>query len=100
MAYNPGALDAALSAALGHSPDLIDELRTAFIDSADTYVGQLRTTVDQVVWVATALRLRGLGASFGATRLSDAASAAAGLPCGDAAALARIDRTLAALRRD
>lgn len=101
MAYDPGALDAALSAALGHSPDLIDELRAAFIDSADAHVARLHAaSTDAVAWSATALRLRSLGASFGATRLADAASAAAESPCGDRAALARINRALMALRRD
>ncbi|HEY0115753.1 MAG TPA: Hpt domain-containing protein, partial [Allosphingosinicella sp.] len=34
MAYDPGALNASLAAAVGHDGDLMNELRDAFLESA------------------------------------------------------------------
>ncbi|MEA3016770.1 MAG: hypothetical protein QOI38_1492, partial [Sphingomonadales bacterium] len=34
MAYDPGALDASLAAAVGSDPQLMAELRGAFVESA------------------------------------------------------------------
>ncbi|HEX8418586.1 MAG TPA: Hpt domain-containing protein, partial [Sphingomonas sp.] len=35
MAYDPGAIDATLAAAVGDEPGLIAELRLAFVESAE-----------------------------------------------------------------
>jgi HPt (histidine-containing phosphotransfer) domain-containing protein len=69
MAYDPGAIDAALSAAVGDEPDLVVELRHAFIDGATRAVQAMRAAADDREWRAGATRLRGLAASFGAVRL-------------------------------
>lgn len=99
MAYNPGALEAALAAAVGETPDLVAELRAAFFDSADAHVVALQSVSTSEEWLAKLRRLRSLAASFGATRLMDAAHAAESAAPGDKLTVARIERTMAALRR-
>lgn len=98
MAYNPGALEAALAAAVGDEPQLIAELRTAFFESADAHVAALRYAASDDEWRAAAARLNSLAASFGAIRLMDGATAALRVGRGDMAVLNRIERTLNALR--
>jgi hypothetical protein len=80
MAYDPGAIDAALADAVGDDPALIAELRAAFLDSADRYADALAGSRCDANWRQAACRLRGLAASFGAVglmRLADAAEAGA-----------------------
>lgn len=69
MAYDPGAIDATLAAAVGDEPELIAELRAAFVDSALRSLKSLETSVSTDEWRSAALRLKGLAASFGAVRL-------------------------------
>ena len=97
MAYDPGALEAALSAAVGDSPCLIEELRGAFFASAKAHVGALTYALSVEEWRMAAIRLHGLAASFGAVRLMDVATEAAQSNRSDAAVLRKIERTLAAL---
>lgn len=97
MAYDPGALEAALAAVAGSAPDLMDDLRIAFFESAEVHVTALRTADTVEAWQAAALRLRSLSASFGAQRIMDAAKLAHDAPVQDRKALTRIDRSLASL---
>ena len=69
MAYDPGAIDATLAAAVGDEPELIAELRAAFVDSALRSLKTLESSVSVDEWRGAALRLKGLAASFGAVRL-------------------------------
>lgn len=69
MAYDPGAIDATLAAAVGDEPELIAELRIAFVDSARRCVKALEMANEAGEWRDAALRLKGLAASFGAIRL-------------------------------
>lgn len=98
MAYDPGALEATLAAVAGEQTTLIAELRDAFFDSADGHVTAMKAATAQAVWDQAALRLRSLAASFGLQRMMDAACDATTVPCGDAKAMQRIERALAALR--
>ena len=80
MAYDPGAIDAALAAAVGDDAALIAELRAAFLDSANRYAAALAGSRCDANWQQAACRLKGLAASFGATglmRVADAAGAGA-----------------------
>jgi HPt (histidine-containing phosphotransfer) domain-containing protein len=97
MAYDPGAIDAALAAALGDEPALIAELRTAFVDSADRALTAMEAADDVDGWRTAAARLRGLAASFGAVRLMALAAAAIDGRPGDAAHLAKLRRAVARL---
>lgn len=77
MAYDPGAIDASLAAALGEDSALIAELRAAFVESAARASAGLQAAEDAAAWRSAALRLKGLAASFGAVRLMAIASEAA-----------------------
>jgi HPt (histidine-containing phosphotransfer) domain-containing protein len=77
MAYDPGAIDATLAAAVGDEPQLIAELREAFLDSARRGLDGLERARDSQEWRGAAWRLKGLAASFGAIRLMAVATEAA-----------------------
>jgi len=94
MAYDPGAIDATLAAAVGDEPGLIAELRGAFLSSAQVGVTALTRAETPAAWVDAALRLKGLAASFGAVRLMALAGAAAGAPVGDAESLRKVRRAV------
>ena len=80
MAYDPGAIDATLAAAVGDEPGLIAELRAAFVDSAERVIDALEASDNDEAWSRAAARLKGLAASFGAVRLMSLASEAASAP--------------------
>lgn len=83
MAYDPGAIDATLAAAVGDEPGLIAELRAAFVDSAEKAIEAIQAAESEDAWRLAAARLKGLAASFGAVRLMSLASEAANAPGND-----------------
>lgn len=97
MAYDPGAIDAALAAAVGDEPGLIAELREAFVDSAQRAMIALESATGPDAWRAAAWRLKGLAASFGAVRLMSLATEAATGTSGDAVMLRKLKRAVARL---
>lgn len=94
MAYDPGAIDSTLFAAVGDDPKLIADLRQAFADGVKRAMAAVETAGDEDEWRGAALRLKGLAASFGAVRLMAAADAAIGMTAGDPAALQRLRRAM------
>jgi len=94
MAYDPGAIDATLAAAVGDEPALIAELREAFLDSAKSGARALEAAVDPDGWRVAAWRLKGLAASFGAMTLMTLATEAAEGEAFDATVLRRVKRTV------
>jgi HPt (histidine-containing phosphotransfer) domain-containing protein len=96
MAYDPGAIDAALAAAVGDEPALIAELRLAFVESAERAMVALETAHTHEAWRDAAARMKGLAASFGAVRLMALATHAADLPH-DGAMLTKLRRLVARL---
>jgi histidine phosphotransfer protein HptB len=94
MAYDPGAIDATLAAAVGDEPQLIAELREAFLESAKRCLEALRKADSPDHWQAAALRLKGLAASFGAVRLMALAGEAANGPEHDAPMLRKLHRAV------
>lgn len=96
MAYDPGAIDSALAAAVGDEPGLIAELRIAFVESAERTVVALERSASAEDWRTASARLKGLAASFGAVRLMALATEAAD-KAGDAELLAKIKRAVARL---
>lgn len=84
MVYEAGALDATLAAAAGDDPALFRELRAAFVESLARQLDLLRRARCDGNWHVTALRLKGLGASFNAEPLlalaAEALEAAPGDP--------------------
>lgn len=94
MSYDPGAIEAALAAAVGDEPALIAELRVAFHDSAERALAAMAAAADEPEWRAAAWRLKGLAASFGAVRLMSAAEGAVAAAPGDPLTLARLRRDI------
>ena len=94
MAYDPGAIDATLAAAVGDEPALIAELRGAFLDSARGGLTSLTRAGNSAAWKDAALRLKGLAASFGAVRLMALAGEAANTTVGDAETLRKLRRAV------
>ncbi|WP_445192577.1 Hpt domain-containing protein [Sphingomonas sp. Tas61C01] len=94
MAYDPGAIDATLAAAVGDEPGLIAELRLAFVESAERAYTLMAEAVTVEAWKAAAWRLKGLAASFGAIRLMALATDAVTAPIGDPATLAKLKRAI------
>lgn len=97
MAYDPGAIDSTLAAAVGDEPALIAELREAFVDSAKRGLHALEAAPDGDTWSAAAMRLKGLAASFGAVRLMALATEAGAADPGDAATLQKLKRAITRL---
>ena len=52
MAYDPGAIDSTLAAAVGDEPLLIVELREAFIDGVKRGVSTMKSAESQEAWSA------------------------------------------------
>jgi HPt (histidine-containing phosphotransfer) domain-containing protein len=94
MAYDPGAIDATLAAAVGDDPALIAELREAFVDSAQRVLESLESAESDDMWRSAAWRLKGLAASFGAVRLMALANDASQAQPGDIVTINRIRRAI------
>lgn len=97
MAIDPGAIDAALAAAVGDDPALIADLRAAFVESAQRGLAAIESAQDEDAWRAAAWRLKGLAASFGAVRLVALATEATRRPVGDPAMVKRLRQAIARL---
>lgn len=100
MSYDPGALNAALAAAVGEDPVLIADLRVAFIESAVRHVDLLTRARCDANWELAAWRLKGLAASFGLTSLIALADEAAQSAPGDPRVVQRLRSALAGLQQD
>jgi HPt (histidine-containing phosphotransfer) domain-containing protein len=94
MAYDPGAINATLAAAVGDDPLLIADLREMFLESVRRALDTIERAYNPRDWNGATERLKGLAASFGAVRLMAAAEAAGTAPVGDARALQHLRRTL------
>jgi HPt (histidine-containing phosphotransfer) domain-containing protein len=69
MVYDPGALNASLAAAVGSDPELMGELRAAFLESAARQADLMGRSRCDANWRLAASRLQSLAASFGAVGL-------------------------------
>ena len=94
MAYDPGAIDATLAAAVGDEPALIAELREAFLEGVKRCLENMKSADTPDSWASAALRLKGLAASFGAVRLMALAGEAVNGPAHDGAVLRRLHRAI------
>lgn len=94
MAYEFGAIEASLAAAVGEDAALVAELRDALIDSARHHSDLLGRSRCDGNWMVAAHRLKGLAASFGALGLLDAASLALDSAPGDPVALRKVKRAI------
>lgn len=94
MAYEAGALDATLAAAAGADAVLFSELRQAFMESVARQLDLLRRSRCDGNWQMSALRLKGIAATFHAEQLITLAEEAAEGAPGDPAVLRRIQNFL------
>ena len=69
MVYDPGALNASLAAAVGSDPELMRELREAFLESAARQADLLARARCDANWLFAASRLKSVAASFGVVGL-------------------------------
>ncbi|MCP1471443.1 HPt (histidine-containing phosphotransfer) domain-containing protein [Sphingobium sp. OAS761] len=99
MSYDPGALDAALAAAVGDDSALIADLRIAFMESAERQVDLLGRARCDANWQLAAWRLKGLAASFGLTALMAMADEAATTAPGDPRILRRLRAALSGIEQ-
>lgn len=95
MAYDPGTLEAALSAAVGADVALIADLRRAFIESALRQIDLLSRARCDANWTMAALRLKGLCASFGVSQVMALADEALDGAPNDPAVLRRLNAAMA-----
>lgn len=98
MSYDPGALDAALSAAVGDDAALIADLRVAFLESAERQIDLLSRARCDANWQLAAWRLKGLSASFGVLGLMSLADEAAISVPGDPSILRRLRKSIATFK--
>jgi HPt (histidine-containing phosphotransfer) domain-containing protein len=90
MAFDPGALNASLAAAVGSDPALMAELKVAFVESVSRQLDLLGRSRCDANWEIAAARLKSIAASFGALGLIALADEAqAGAP-GDPVVLRKI----------
>jgi len=99
MSYDPGALDAALAAAVGDDHGLLADLRVAFMESAARHIDLLGRARCDANWELAAWRLKGLAASFGLEDMMAMADEAAQAAPGDPRILRRLREALVALER-
>jgi len=69
MAYDAGALNASLAAAVGSDFELMAELRAAFVEGAARQLDLMGRARCDANWNVAASRLKSLAASFGAIGL-------------------------------
>lgn len=98
MSYDPGALEAALNAAIGNDQALIGELRAVFLESAERQLDLMSRARCDANWEIAAWRMKGLAASFGVTGLMQLAEEASHAVPGDPVVLRQIRAAIDALR--
>jgi HPt (histidine-containing phosphotransfer) domain-containing protein len=94
MAYDPGALNASLAAAVGTDALLMRELRTAFVEGVDRQVDLLSRARCDANWQFSASRLKSLAASFGAVNMMALADEALDGAPGDPVVLRKLRAAL------
>lgn len=90
MVYDPGALNASLSAAVGSDGDLMAELRIAFVEGIGRQVDLMARARCDANWQFAAARLKSLAASFGAAGLLELADEALDGAPGDPVVLRKL----------
>ena len=94
MAFDPGALNASLAAAVGSDSALMAELKTAFVESVARQLDLLSRSRCDANWEIAASRLKSIAASFGATGLIALADEALDGAPGDPVVLRKIGAAL------
>ena len=97
MAYDFGALEASVAAAVGDDDRLAQDLRAAFYEAICHHADLLNRSRCDANWEISAHRLRGLAASFGAVGLMKAADFALESVPGDPVALRKVKSAIGAI---
>lgn len=100
MAYEAGALEATLQAAAGGDPSLFAELRSAFADAVSRQIDLLERSRCDGNWSVSAMRLKGLAASFHSEPLLLLSEEALDAAPGDPAVVRRLKTYLAQFSAD
>lgn len=95
MSVDYGAFDTALKAAAGEDAALAAELRATFVDSAKRQLNLLSRSRCDANWQYSSWRLKGLAASFGATRLMELADEAGNGAPGDPVVVRKLEKAVA-----
>ncbi|HYW15074.1 MAG TPA: Hpt domain-containing protein [Allosphingosinicella sp.] len=95
MVYDPGALNASLAAAVGSDPELMRELRAAFLESAARQTDLMGRSRCDANWSIAASRLKSVAASFGVTGLVALADEALEGAPGDPVVLRKLSAAIA-----
>ena len=90
MAFDPGALNASLAAAVGADGELMAELKVAFVESIARQLDLLGRSRCDANWGIAAARLKSIAASFGARDLIALANEALEGAPGDPVVLRKI----------
>ena len=94
MAYDPGALDASLAAAVGADHLLLKELRTAFVEGLTRHADLMSRARCDANWRHSATRLKSLAGSFGAVGMMELADEALSGAPGDPVVLRKLQAAL------
>lgn len=94
MSMDYGAFDTALKAAAGDDAALANELRMSFVESARRQLSLLSRSRCDANWQYTSWRLKGLAASFGATRLMELADEASEGAPGDPVVVRKLEQAI------
>jgi HPt (histidine-containing phosphotransfer) domain-containing protein len=97
MSYDSGNFHASLVAAVGDDAGLIEDLRVAFMESAERDIDLLSRARCDANWKIAAWRLQGLCASFGVTSMIALAQEAEVSAPGDPAIVRRLRTALSLL---
>ncbi len=99
MSVDYGAFDTALKAAAGEDAVLAAELRASFVESARRQISLLSRSRCDANWQYSSWRLKGLAASFGATRLIELADEAGNGAPGDPVVLRKLEAAISEIER-
>ena len=94
MAYDPGALDASLAAAVGADHLLLKELRAAFVEGVARHADLMSRARCDANWHYSATRLKSLAGSFGAVGMMELADEALSGAPGDPVVLRKLQAAL------
>jgi hypothetical protein len=94
MVYDPGNLNASLSAAVGSDPTLVAQLRSDFIESVARQADLMGRARCDANWLIAASRLKSLAASFAATGLLELADEALEGAPGDPVVLRKLKQAV------
>lgn len=98
MLFDNGTLDATLAAAAGEDESLLAELRATFVESVERQIDLLQRSRCDANWETSALRLKGLAASFHASELMELAEEAIASAPGEPAVIRKLQACSAKFR--